>query len=170
KTTNVTRQSSEIDTLISSHRERLQLTAWSNTQRTIAGVTIRAPAASPSHQVIQISLYRSQSAYPPRVRVVTPNVALTVVLRRAARSTNANVSRWCEKTFLPFANWLTRNAPKSPSNVFPVAMLREVATEPAVVKLTTNAPRKIAGHTPKPSKRKAARLIPVGGHTGVALG
>src|SRR5262249_22491272 len=147
KTTNVTRQSSEIDTLISSHRERFQLIAWSDTQRTRGGVTIRAPAASPSHQVIQISLYRSQSAYPPRVRVVTPNVALTVVLSKAARSTNVNVSRWWAKTFLPFANWLTRNAPKSPSNVFPVAIPREVAIEPAVVTLTANAPRKIAGHT-----------------------
>ena len=69
-----------------------------------------------------------------------------------------------EETFRP-CPWIS-----SPSNVFPVAIAREDAIEPAVVILTTNAPRKIAGQTQYPSRRNAARLIPVGGHSGVALG
>ena len=48
--------------------------------------------------------------------------------------------------------------------MFPVAIPREDAIEPTVVILTANAPRKIAGHTQYPSRRKAARLIPVAGH------
>jgi hypothetical protein len=58
----------------------------------------------------------------------------------------------------------------SPSKVFPVAMASDDTVEPAVVTLTAKAPRKIAGHTQYPRRRKAARLIPVGGQTGVALG
>src|SRR2546427_536376 len=45
------------------------------------------------------------------------------------------------------AHLVNRWAPTSPSRVYPVAMPIVVATEPAVVRLTRNAPRKMPGHT-----------------------
>src|SRR5512145_356878 len=99
----VTKHSSGSDTAISSSWERFQLSARSDTQRTIAGVTISAPTTSPSHHVIQISSYLCQSAYPPRARLVTPKVALTAVLNTAAKSKNLIVSPCWVKHFRPFA-------------------------------------------------------------------
>ena len=57
----------------------------------------------------------------------------------------------------------------SPSRVLPIATPIEVATEPAVVTLTRNAPTRMAGHARDPKSRKAANAIPVGGHTAEAL-
>jgi hypothetical protein len=54
--------------------------------------------------------------------------------------------------------------------VFPVATAIDVRTDPAVVKFAKNAPKKMPGHTRKPKIRKAAKVIPVGAHTAVALG
>jgi hypothetical protein len=48
-------------------------------------------------------------------------------------------------------------------------MASDVPTVPAVVRFTTNAPIKIAGHARYPSKSIAASAIPAGGHTGDAL-
>src|SRR5437667_10299498 len=48
-------------------------------------------------------------------------------------------------------------------------MPSEVVTEPAVVTLATKAPMKMLGHIRRPSRSNAARAIPVGGHTAVAL-
>jgi len=48
-------------------------------------------------------------------------------------------------------------------------MAREVTTEPAVVRLTRKAPARMAGQTRYPSRRKAARAMPVQGHTALAL-
>src|ERR1700682_3849540 len=45
------------------------------------GVNIKAPAASPSHQVRQMRLNLFHEAKPPSVRLVTPKVAATAVLR-----------------------------------------------------------------------------------------
>jgi hypothetical protein len=45
----------------------------------------------------------------------------------------------------------------------------EVATEPAVVTFTRNAPTRMAGHARDPSTRNAANAMPVGGHTGEAF-
>src|SRR5580658_1531720 len=45
----------------------------------------------------------------------------------------------------------------------------DVSTEPAVVKLTKNAPIKMPGQTPYPKINNAAIAIPVHGHTAVAL-
>jgi hypothetical protein len=49
-------------------------------------------------------------------------------------------------------------------------MPSEVPMDPAVVTLTRNAAMKIAGHTRYPKYSKAARAIPVGAQTAVALG
>ena len=78
---------------------------------------------------------------------MTPMVALTVVLTSAASKANLKMSAGRSKARRPLANRFTRTAPRSPSRVFPVAMPIEVAIEPAVVTLTRNAPRKIAGQT-----------------------
>ncbi len=53
--------------------------------------------------------------------------------------------------------------------MLPSAMPSEVATEPAVVTFTTKAPTATAGQARRPSSSSAARAIPVGGHTAVAL-
>src|SRR5580692_5769329 len=45
----------------------------------------------------------------------------------------------------------------------------DVATEPAVVRLTRNAPIKMPGQTLYPNTSNAATAIPVHGHTAVAL-
>jgi hypothetical protein len=45
----------------------------------------------------------------------------------------------------------------------------EVATDPAVVKFTRNAPVKITGQTRYPKIRNAKSAIPVEGQTAVAL-
>ena len=54
--------------------------------------------------------------------------------------------------------------------MLPVAMPNVVATDPAVVRLARNAPKKMPGQTRYPSTRNAARAMPVGGQTAVALG
>jgi hypothetical protein len=54
--------------------------------------------------------------------------------------------------------------------VLPAAIPRDVPTDPAVVRLTRKAPMKIAGQIQEPRSNNAANAIPVGGHTGVALG
>ena len=48
-------------------------------------------------------------------------------------------------------------------------MPSEVATEPAVVTLTRKAPAATAGHMRTPRMSSAARAMPVGGQTAVAL-
>ena len=49
--------------------------------------------------------------------------------------------------------------------MLPAAMPIEVASVPAVVTFTVNAPRKIAGQARSPRIRKAARERPAAGHT-----
>ncbi len=100
---------------------------------------------------------------------MTPRVALTAVLPRPAKAANLKTSRGRSKAWSPPANRSTSQAPTSPSTVFPVAMPRDVPAVPTVVRLTRKAPAKMPGHTRRPSRRKAARVRPVVGHTGLAL-
>src|SRR5260221_14733738 len=65
---------------------------------------------------------------------------------------------------------LTKYHPATPSRVFPVAIPIDVRTDPAVVRFAKNAPKKAPGHARRPKIRKAAKVIPVGAHRGVALG
>src|SRR2546428_12707233 len=69
----------------------------------------------------------------------------------------------------PPANLLTREAPSRASSVFPAATPSEVRGVPAVVRLARNAPRSTPGQTRVPMSKRAARAIPVGGQTAVAL-
>jgi hypothetical protein len=113
--------------------------------------------------------YSRQLALPPSVRLLTPIVAPTVVLKRPPSTTNLKTSRARLNTSRPFAKSLTRSAPRRPSKVLPIAIPIEVAIDPVVVTFTRNAPRKIAGQTRGPSSRNEANAIPVGGQTGETL-
>jgi hypothetical protein len=101
-------------------------------------------------------------------RLATPIVALATAPGTTA-TVNMKMSRVRSKAYRPWAKRLTSQVLKSPSSVLPAAMPIEVATDPAVVTLTRNAPRATAGHTRVPNRRKAASAIPLGGHTAVAL-
>src|SRR4029079_4705895 len=76
---------------------RVKLTRRACAQSTIAGVTTRPPAASPSHHVTQIGASLSQAANPATYKVVTPMVALVMVAGptqiRANFATCAGVSK-----------------------------------------------------------------------------
>src|SRR5712691_13152244 len=56
------------------------------------GATTRAPIVSPSHHCHHREPYTAQEAAPPRQRLVTPTVALTVVLTVAERTTRPRTS------------------------------------------------------------------------------
>ena len=63
---------------------------------TITGVTSKAPARSPSHQVSQTEPSAARSARPPTARLVTPMVAHSAVGRKdssAKRATPAGLSK-----------------------------------------------------------------------------
>src|SRR5216684_947065 len=57
------------------------------------GVTTTAPTPSPSHHVLQMVPYFVHSANPDKASVVTPMVALKVVLTIPAKNANLNTSR-----------------------------------------------------------------------------
>ena len=69
----------------------------------------------------------------------------------------------------PAANSSTKRAIITASRVLPAAMPSEVATEPAVLRFTTNAPMVTDGQTHAPQSSSEASAMPVGGHTGLAL-
>ncbi len=124
---------------------------------------------SPNHHVSQIAPKSERLTCPPRIRLVTPTVALTAVAAAPASAANMKKLRARRKTSPPPAQRCTSHTPRSASSVLPVAMPRDEATDPAVVTFTRKAPRKIAGHNERPYSRSAASAIPVGGHTAVAL-
>src|SRR6266851_2935007 len=134
------------------------------------GVKMRAPAVSPSHQVRQISPYWLHEANPLSVRLVTPNVAATAVLMAPAKNANRRMSLLHSNAWRPLAYRMTRKEAMTASKVLPVAMPIEVRTEPAVLRLTRKAPAKMDGQKRIPRATSVAIAIPVGGHTGVALG
>src|SRR5260370_1309006 len=116
-------------------------------ERSERGATTSARTAAPNPHVIQIDPKSAQRANPPTDRVVTPVVALTMVLNTAASSASLNVSRARLKAWRPFANRLTKYAPTRPSSVFPTLMPIDVAIDPAVVRFTKKALTRMAGHT-----------------------
>src|SRR5260370_8864675 len=75
------------------------------------GVTTTAPTASPTHQVHQIGPYIAHSANPPNARLVTPIVALTVVLTIPARTANLKPTCGLSKKCTPPANRHPGNQP-----------------------------------------------------------
>src|SRR2546426_543302 len=116
---------------------------------TRTGVTTSAPTTSPSHHVSQIAANRSQSAYPAVARLVTPTVALTVVLNSPASAANLKMSLGRSKT--PRQNRQTQPQPRGRAppahNLFP-------------------RPDSSIGHSPgfrrgKPPKTRRARGVDV---------
>src|SRR5579872_3817170 len=126
------------------------------------GATMMSLTRSPIHHVSQTEPYLLQEAKPPRQREVRPRVALTIVLDTAAKATNLKRVWVCSNAFLPRAYRLTSQAPASASSVFPVAMPIEVRSEPAVVRFTRNAARKMPGQTRHPHNKTATKASPVG--------
>jgi hypothetical protein len=110
------------------------------------------------------------AAKPPSERLVTPKVAATALLRIPAQSANRRISQVLSKTRRPFAKRVTKYDARTASRVFPIAIPREVSAEPAVVRFTRKAPAKMAGQKPDPKVSSAVIAMPVGGHTGDALG
>lgn len=121
-------------------------------QMTIRGATITAPTRSPSHQVVQIGQNLSHGASPTRDKLVTPNVALTVVLSMAARTTNLRISGARSNALAPVANRFTRKAPIKACSVLPVAMPVVAWIEHEVVMLTRKAPSQMPGQIRYPKE------------------
>src|SRR5207244_13024364 len=122
----------------------------------------------PIHHDGQIATELAQAANPSNTRLVTPKGGPITELTTAAR---ANLTTPCRrsKTVVQPANRFTSQAPHTASSVLPLAMASDVATSPAAVTFTRNAPTKIAGQARQPSTSNAASAIPAGGHTGDAL-
>jgi hypothetical protein len=136
----------------------------------MTGVITSAPAKSPSHHVIHIDARLDDSAYPARLRLPTPMVALVIVLGPKLIKVNLATPIGVSKVFRPLDHRLIRYPPITPSIVLPKAMAQEVYIEPAVMKFTRSAPVKIAGQIRYRNSRTDAKARPVGGHIGVALG
>jgi hypothetical protein len=100
--------------------------------------------------------------------IVTPTVALTVVLATAASPTRAITSRTRSSDVRNPAARSSRQ-PTRASAVLPIAMPAAAPIGIGVVTLAMNAPAATAGHSSVPKTRSAASEIPVGAHTGVAL-
>src|SRR5262249_2247210 len=66
-------------------------------------------------------------------------------------------------------NLCNNHAPRIASSVLPTAMLADITSDPAVVKLTRKDPAKIAGQLEVPNSSRSAMAIPAGAHTGDAL-
>ena len=93
-----------------------------------------------------------------------------MVLKPAAKTSTLKASTVLSNTAKPLAKRRIKYAPLTASSVFPMPIPMDVRAEPAVVKLTRNAPTKTAGATLVPKSRHAANEIPAGAHTAVALG
>jgi hypothetical protein len=98
---------------------------------------------------------------------VTPIVALTTVLARAAMTTRASTSRSRRSDG---SNWpsLSPHAASTASSVFPTAMTAATSSGVlGVVAFAANAPAQMAGNAGGPRSTAAAMAMPVGGHTTV---
>src|SRR6266571_4799270 len=133
------------------------------------GAIIRAPAASPSHQVFHTSPYRGQETSPAAAKLVTPIVALTRGAISPAVSAKTPTVRTLSNARTPLARRRTSKKPVRASSALPVAMATEVAGVPAFSEFAAKAPRNIPGQSSGPHKSKAAIARPVGGQTGLEL-
>src|SRR5713101_4564736 len=139
KTTSLTpaRASSNKAALAISHRP--QRTRGSAHHRSNGGATSSAPTASPSHHVNQMGKKSAQSAFPATdrlVTLVTPQVALTMVLRMAANKVNLKTSWGRSNVLAPLAKRFTKPAPTNASKVLPTAMARDAAVDASVIGVT----------------------------------
>src|ERR1700694_886478 len=93
---------------------------------TITGVTTSAPAKSPSHQVIHIGARLGVSAYPARLRLPTPIVALVIVLGPRLIKVNLATFIGVSNVFRPSDHRLIRQPPITAFLVFAKPMAQEV--------------------------------------------
>src|SRR5206468_9868643 len=121
---------------------------------------------SPIHHVHHSEPKALHACAPLRHRLVTPIVALSIVLSPAP-----NVTKPTTSSSRSSAVWnpalRSSPAPTNASRVLPTAIPAAVARVSCAVTLATNAPRARPGQTRGPRRRTAARAIPVGGHTGL---
>src|SRR5262249_19024624 len=159
------------------HSARLQWILGLVPQRIRGGATNKAPLASPNHHVNQMEKYRVHWEGSASDKQITPQVALTAVLRSAARRVNLKTSVGRSKTAAPLANRLMNQTATRASSVFPRAIPRDVVSAVGLraavsrnfIRFTMKAPRKTPGQRRYPRISSAERLMPVGGHTAVAL-
>src|SRR4029077_17477299 len=97
-----------------------------------------APAASPSHHSHHSEPYAAQDCTPPRQRLVTPTVALIVVLPAAARSPRPSTSRNRSREIRNPTTRCSSHAPITASRVFPIEIPHAVASGSWAVKLARN--------------------------------
>src|SRR5262245_33131046 len=95
------------------------------------GAKTTAPAKSPSHHVSQTGAAWASSAFPASIKLLTPSVALIVVVA-AQISANLPTPAGDSKTCLPSAHQVTKYAVASASSVLPKAMEVDVRADPAV--------------------------------------
>ena len=108
------------------------------------GATNKSPSASPDHHTIQRRPTALRSATPLAHRLVTPIVALSVVLTAAARITRASTSRSRSSEGRKAARLSSQTAVTA-SSAFPPAMPAAPASGTPAVQLSRNAPSAIPG-------------------------
>jgi hypothetical protein len=124
--------------------------------------------ASPAHHTVHATGKRWLGIAPDATRVREPMSALIVMLNNAPRNTMAaasrtrSISRWNPTR-------IRSTAARSGATVFPAAVARAASTFVLIGRFTRSAATATPGHTDRPSRRKAATAIPVGGHRGVTF-
>jgi hypothetical protein len=131
----------------------------------MAGATISAPIASPSHQSNHSAPNRSHGCTPARQRVETPTVALTMVQRTAPISRSARTSGTRRRPSSNRGSRRSAHTATTLSRVLPVARMSAVHSGASVPALTANAPTHTAGQKRRPPRSSAASAMPVGGQT-----
>jgi hypothetical protein len=131
------------------------------------GATTSAPSKSPSHHACHAAMVCSAGTTPPAHKLNTPTDAATSGLSSAAPSSaTACDTRWMAPPVC--CAYARIRAPSSASSVLPAAMPIAASQGAPVQRFATSAPSATAGHDPDPRHTRAARAMPVGGHTSVA--
>src|SRR5260370_9524640 len=115
------------------------------------GAKISAPKPSPSHQVIQRYANLFHCAAPPKERLRSPIVALTIGASTAAHKTNHNTLATDLSDLSHRPTLFIKKIASSPSQVFPKAIPNAVCMGPWVCRLAAKAPMKNAGQTRQPN-------------------
>jgi hypothetical protein len=132
------------------------------------GATVRMPAMSPAHQMTHADGSDPTASVPLAHRLVTPMLALIVVLTGAASPASARTSR-TRSSPTPKSARRSSHAPASASKVLPSAIAALTHSGTDVEALNSSAPSATPGTARRPSSRTAARAIPLGGQMGAML-
>ena len=126
----------------SGHRPRGQS---ARAQVSSRGATSKSPRASPDHHTSQRDPTALRSTTPLAHRLVTPSVALSVVLASAARVTKTSTSRSRSSAGRKPATRWSSQAAVTASRVFPTAMPAAPSNGTPAVQLSRKAPSAIPG-------------------------